>query len=161
MGLAPMPDLPEKGWDQASRKRTRGSDAASAASAAAPTEDQLDLLADWLSIMPVAIDAAQVKKLRHKRGKPPTESKIEPTTAKGASRAEPPGQTTVNHTQRAIPADPRLYLSVQRVARRYDVSVATIWRWVKAGEFPKPRKIAGRITRWAVADLEAYDRAMR
>jgi prophage regulatory protein len=54
--------------------------------------------------------------------------------------------------------DAPLYLGVRSVARRYDVSVASIWRWVAAGKFPRPYKIACGTTRWSVADLDAYDR---
>lgn len=49
------------------------------------------------------------------------------------------------------------YLSVQRVARRYDTSIATIWRWVSKGQFPAPRRITTGTTRWFIADLEAFD----
>jgi predicted DNA-binding transcriptional regulator AlpA len=52
-----------------------------------------------------------------------------------------------------------LYLSVRSVARRYDVSEATIWRWVASGRFPSPRKLAAGTTRWAIGDLEAFERA--
>lgn len=57
-----------------------------------------------------------------------------------------------------IEAQAPLYLGVRNVARRYDVSVASIWRWVAAGKFPKPHKIACGTTRWSVADLDAHDR---
>lgn len=57
-----------------------------------------------------------------------------------------------------IEAQAPLYLGVRSVARRYDVSVASIWRWVAAGKFPKPHKIACGTTRWSVADLDAHDR---
>ncbi len=53
------------------------------------------------------------------------------------------------------------FLSVQRVARRYDASVASIWRWVSAGRFPAPRKLTSGTTRWSVADLEAYEANLR
>jgi len=41
------------------------------------------------------------------------------------------------------------------VAKRYSVSRATIWRWVREGLLPKPTKIAGT-TRF---NLEACDAA--
>lgn len=53
------------------------------------------------------------------------------------------------------------YFSVQRVARRYDTSVSTIWRWVKSERFPAPQKIAAGTTRWFIADLEAFDANLR
>ena len=57
-------------------------------------------------------------------------------------------------------ADGPRYLSVNSVARRYGVSVATIWRWVALGKFPAPWKLASGTSRWAIADLEAYERTL-
>ncbi len=93
-------------------------------------------------------------------------------------RGRPPGkrnQKADNHPQPSIPfrqigedngyrafssnAAP-LFLSVQSVARRYEVSVATIWRWVAVGKFPPPQGLAGGTTRWAIVDLEAYERTL-
>lgn len=35
-------------------------------------------------------------------------------------------------------------------------SSATLWRKVKAGSFPAPRKLSERITAWRVEDVRAY-----
>lgn len=86
-----------------------------------------------------------------KRGRPPGGRKPIPTA--GPARAAPKPRAD------SPPAQERAFLSVQSVALRYDASVATIWRWPKTRGFPKPRKI-GRLTRWALADLEAFDQAM-
>lgn len=32
-------------------------------------------------------------------------------------------------------------------------SRATIWRWVKAGKLPKPKKLSARVTAWNVGEL--------
>lgn len=64
------------------------------------------------------------------------------------------------HRSSLVPSEPPHFLNVQNVAHRYDVSVATIWRAVADGSFPKPRKIIRNVSRWAVADLDAYDRAV-
>lgn len=37
----------------------------------------------------------------------------------------------------------------------YACSAATLWRHVKAGGIPKPRKLSERITAWRVGDLRA------
>lgn len=50
------------------------------------------------------------------------------------------------------------FLSVQQVAARYSVSVASIWRWVALGKFPHPCKQTSGTSRWAIANLEAYER---
>lgn len=35
----------------------------------------------------------------------------------------------------------------------YGCSAATVWRGVKAGRIPKPRKLSDRITTWNVGEL--------
>lgn len=49
------------------------------------------------------------------------------------------------------------YLSVEQVAVRYNVSKDTIWRWRRAGDFPRPIKLGGKTTRWRLHDLEVYE----
>ena len=54
-------------------------------------------------------------------------------------------------------ADER-YLSVQDVARRYAVSIQTIWRHTKhSPHFPKPIKILNGSTRWRMSDVLAFE----
>lgn len=43
------------------------------------------------------------------------------------------------------------------VAEFFNVTKATIWRWVKSEPgFPRPIKLAKGTTRWAIVDIEAY-----
>lgn len=46
------------------------------------------------------------------------------------------------------------YACVRRLAARYDVSVATIWRWSapQGKKLPKPKQLSPGCTRW---DMEA------
>jgi predicted DNA-binding transcriptional regulator AlpA len=38
-----------------------------------------------------------------------------------------------------------------------DVTSVTLWRWVRSGEFPAPRKLpCGRLNAWKVADIRRY-----
>lgn len=54
-------------------------------------------------------------------------------------------------------ADER-YLSVQDVARRYAISVQTVWRHTKHNPaFPKPIKILNGSTRWRMSDILAFE----
>lgn len=39
------------------------------------------------------------------------------------------------------------------VAALFGVSIATIWRQVRRGAFPKPRKLSDRATAWNVGEL--------
>lgn len=50
---------------------------------------------------------------------------------------------------------PQFY-SDRTLAHRYEVSRATIWRWVKEGKAPKPIKINGS-TRWKLDDLLQWE----
>lgn len=34
-------------------------------------------------------------------------------------------------------------------------SAATVWRWVKSGRLPQPRKLSARVTAWNVGELRA------
>lgn len=51
------------------------------------------------------------------------------------------------------------YLSVKQVAERYKLSVTTIWRQARNPDtpFPAPYKLLSGTTRWALADLTAYE----
>ncbi len=50
-----------------------------------------------------------------------------------------------------------LYLSVDQVATRFNVSTDTIWRWKRNGEFPAPFKLGGNTTRWRLSDIEDFE----
>lgn len=39
------------------------------------------------------------------------------------------------------------------VAALFDVSLATVWRYAKAGTIPAPRKLGPRLTAWNVGEL--------
>lgn len=45
------------------------------------------------------------------------------------------------------------YIRLPVIKRLYGVSSATIWRGVKAGRIPKPRKLSPRTTCWNVGEL--------
>jgi predicted DNA-binding transcriptional regulator AlpA len=50
------------------------------------------------------------------------------------------------------------YLSVQDVARRYAISVQTVWRHTKHNpDFPKPIKILNGSTRWRISEIMAFE----
>lgn len=50
------------------------------------------------------------------------------------------------------------YLSDRTLAKRYDVSRSTIWRWSSEGQLPQPVKIHGTSTRWKLSDLEKWEK---
>jgi predicted DNA-binding transcriptional regulator AlpA len=40
---------------------------------------------------------------------------------------------------------------------RYPISRATLWRWVKRGEFPSPVRLSRGVTAWPVDIIEAWE----
>jgi len=54
----------------------------------------------------------------------------------------------------ALPNSARIPLKV--VCEILDWSQATIWRKVKSGQFPPPKKYGPRSIRWSVAELREY-----
>lgn len=54
-----------------------------------------------------------------------------------------------------------LYLSVNQVAERFNVSPDSIWRWKRAGDFPAPVKLGGNTTRWRLSDIEEWEGQLR
>ena len=50
------------------------------------------------------------------------------------------------------------WLSVKKVAERYEVTPMTVWRWSKQGWIPKPRKLSPGCTRWNADELDQHDR---
>lgn len=52
------------------------------------------------------------------------------------------------------------YASDTQLAARYDVSRATIWRWVREGRLPAPVKLTPGCSRWRLsAVIEALEGA--
>ena len=45
------------------------------------------------------------------------------------------------------------YLTVDEVAERYGVSVDSIWRWKRKGNFPLAVRVGPGCTRWRMSDL--------
>jgi predicted DNA-binding transcriptional regulator AlpA len=54
------------------------------------------------------------------------------------------------------------YISINRVAARYDTSKHTVYRWLRDGsDFPQPVRLPSGPLRWAVSDLEAWEESHR
>ena len=51
----------------------------------------------------------------------------------------------------------REYLTAKQNAERFGVSVPTIWRWSRNGDFPSPVKLGANCTRWRLEDIEAWE----
>jgi predicted DNA-binding transcriptional regulator AlpA len=57
-----------------------------------------------------------------------------------------------------INASPNGFTRVEKVAKRYDTSTKSIWRWVKQGTFPKPYKLSAGVTAWKNSDLADWEK---
>lgn len=53
------------------------------------------------------------------------------------------------------------FLSVEQVAARYSVSIDSIWRWKRKGEFPLAVKLSSNITRWRLSDLLVHEDSLK
>jgi excisionase family DNA binding protein len=51
----------------------------------------------------------------------------------------------------ALPDEARV--SIKTVAALFGVSNSTVWRRIRAGELPAPKRFGARTTRWRVGDL--------
>lgn len=78
-----------------------------------------------------------------------------PTTSKKSS---------AEHVQPCEPPKvgmPIPFLSVHRVAERYGISKATVWRWAKERpDFPQPVKLGSGATRWRKQELDVFEAAL-
>jgi prophage regulatory protein len=57
------------------------------------------------------------------------------------------GQTMTNDT----------YLSDKSLAKRYDVTRSTVWRWAQAGRLPSPVKLSPGCSRWRASDIADWE----
>lgn len=55
------------------------------------------------------------------------------------------------------PAPAPVYLTAGQVIARERISETTLWRWVKAQRFPRPRYTPGGHRRFLLADVEAWE----
>ena len=46
--------------------------------------------------------------------------------------------------------------STKNRSGKLPVSPATVWRWVREGQFPKPFKLSNRVTVWNLAEVDAF-----
>lgn len=166
-----MRDHPPKGRDRARPKILCSEERFDAVADQATTAIQLDLLdlcspagrAPSPATLLNTVTMASAKATAPQRGLPagpptdPSPAKA-PHSKIALSQAQAPSPN--GRGREARPMNDPLYLGVENVARRYDVSVASIWRWVSAGKFPRPRKLAGGTTRWSIADLEAHEQTL-
>jgi predicted DNA-binding transcriptional regulator AlpA len=52
------------------------------------------------------------------------------------------------------------FLSVKQLSRRWNVGVATVWRWNKAGDIPKSIVLGPGTTRWRQSEILAFEASL-
>ncbi|WEK50883.1 MAG: hypothetical protein P0Y66_02015 [Candidatus Kaistia colombiensis] len=107
---------------------------------------------------------------RHREGTKPVAPRAPALARKIGSPRKPqrvrphavPSTTPIDiKPAQAVDAGVTAFLSVANVARRFSVSVPTIWRWAKTrSEFPKPLLLSPGTTRWRVSDLVAFEQSL-
>jgi prophage regulatory protein len=55
--------------------------------------------------------------------------------------------------------EPLVFLSKQQVLKKIPVTAPTLWAWVRAGRFPRPRAISPNKTVWVAAEVDAWMQA--
>lgn len=51
------------------------------------------------------------------------------------------------------------YISVKQLAARFNVSVPTIYRWIKVNDFPAPVRIGPKCSRWREESVLDWERS--
>jgi prophage regulatory protein len=59
----------------------------------------------------------------------------------------------------AAEAESLVLLSKAQVLKKIPVTAPTLWAWVRAGKFPRPRAISPNKTVWIEAEIDAWIRA--
>ena len=52
-----------------------------------------------------------------------------------------------------------VFLTKAEVLRRIPITGPTLWSWVRAGKFPRPRAISPNKTVWVAAEVDAWMQA--
>lgn len=78
-----------------------------------------------------------------------SKTKLDPLAKRGFAALKP------------VAEEAERYLTVRDVARRFAVSVQTVWRWAKERpQFPKPVELSPGTTRWRMSDLIGFERGL-
>ena len=53
------------------------------------------------------------------------------------------------------------FLDIHAVAKRYNVTRATIWSWMSQGRIPQPMRLTPGCSRWPLDDLKVWENQKR
>jgi prophage regulatory protein len=110
-----------------------------------PTAPALKTVDDSASVEPDE-ELVSRRKARRKRRK----------QEKASEGSQEIGSEEVVEAQ-TLPLPEQKFFSVKQVAKRWAVSVPTIWRWSSLGIIPKPIALGPGTTRWQLEELEGHE----
>lgn len=64
-------------------------------------------------------------------------------------------RTRNDKVKRGSPAVESL-LCPSQVARRLNIGLRTLWRWIAEGKFPRPIRLSKLVVRWRAEDVERW-----
>ena len=77
-----------------------------------------------------------------------------------SSDSNPVGSAVVDLQKKVIQCDgcAERFLSDREVATRYDISRASVWRWLASeSKFPAPLKLSAGTSRWRMSELVQFE----
>ncbi len=57
------------------------------------------------------------------------------------------------------PREPDRYLRLHQIIELVPVSKSTIWRWIRAEQFPRPAMVIARIRLWSASEVWSWMQA--
>jgi len=62
----------------------------------------------------------------------------------------------VNAPEQIVQAAELIFLSKAQILKKIPITGPTLWAWVRAGKFPRPRAISPNKTVWVAAEVDAW-----
>jgi prophage regulatory protein len=78
----------------------------------------------------------------------------EPSQLTARLECEVSNMVAANDAAEAAPA--LVFLSKAQVLKKIPITAPTLWAWVRAGKFPRPRAISDNKTVWVEAEVDAW-----
>ena len=70
-----------------------------------------------------------------------------------------PSRVQANAPEQKAQATELVFLSKAQVLKKIPITGPTLWAWVRAGKFPRPRAVSPNTTVWLAAEVVEWMRA--
>ena len=70
-----------------------------------------------------------------------------------------PSRVQANAPEQKAQATELVFLSKAQVLKKIPIPGPTLWAWVRAGKFPRPRAVSPNKTVWLAAEVDEWMRA--